>query len=69
MKRKKIIIIALIVIILITAVYRFSGFIASFGLILYTFLSFSIFYLINGVLTLPGIAAMLLGIPLLRWLQ
>ena len=52
----------ILVIILITAVYRFSGFIASFGLILYTFLSFLIFYLINGVLTLPGIAAMLLGI-------
>lgn len=52
----------ILVIILIIAVYRFSGFIASFGLILYTFLSFLIFYLINGVLTLPGIAAMLLGI-------
>ena len=43
-------------------IYRFSGFIASVGLILYTFSSFGIFYLINGVLTLPGIAAMLLGI-------
>ena len=50
------------VIIFIICVYRFSGFIASFGLILYTFLSFGIFYLIDGVLTLPGIAAMLLGI-------
>ena len=50
------------VIILMTAVYRFSGFIASFGLILYTFVTFGVFYLIDGVLTLPGIAAMLLGI-------
>lgn len=50
------------VIILMIAVYRFSGFIASFGLILYTFMTFGIFYLIDGVLTLPGIAAMLLGI-------
>ena len=50
------------VIILMIAVYRFSGFIASFGLVLYTFISFGIFYLIDGVLTLPGIAAMLLGI-------
>ena len=50
------------VIILMIALYRFSGFIASFGLILYTFISFGIFYLIDGVLTLPGIAAMLLGI-------
>lgn len=50
------------VIALMIIVYRFSGFIASFGLILYTFISFGIFYLIDGVLTLPGIAAMLLGI-------
>ena len=50
------------VILLMIIVYRFSGFIASFGLILYTFMTFGIFYLIDGVLTLPGIAAMLLGI-------
>ena len=50
------------VILIMIIIYRFSGFIASFGLILYTFISFGIFYLINGVLTLPGIAAMLLGI-------
>ena len=48
--------------ILMIAVYRFSGFIASFGLVLYTFITFGVFYLIDGVLTLPGIAAMLLGI-------
>jgi len=52
----------IIVIILITLIYRFSGLIAGVGLIIYTFLSFLVFYLINGVLTLPGIAAMLLGI-------
>ena len=50
------------VIVLMICIYRFSGFIASFGLILYTFISFGVFYLIDGVLTLPGIAAMLLGI-------
>jgi len=50
------------VIVIMIIIYRFSGFIASFGLILYTFITFGIFYLINGVLTLPGIAAMLLGI-------
>ncbi len=50
------------VIILMIAIYRFSGFIASFGLVLYTFITFGVFYLIDGVLTLPGIAAMLLGI-------
>ena len=50
------------VILIMIIIYRFSGFIASFGLILYTFITFVIFYLIHGVLTLPGIAAMLLGI-------
>ena len=52
----------ILVTILMIAVYRFSGFIASFGLVLYTFITFGVFYLIDGVLTLPGIAAMLLGI-------
>ena len=52
----------ILVIILITIIYRFSGFIAGMCLIIYTFASFLIFYLIDGVLTLPGIAAMLLGI-------
>ena len=50
------------VMIIMIVIYRFSGFIASFGLILYTFSSFGVFYLLDGVLTLPGIAAMLLGI-------
>jgi len=50
------------VIVLMISIYRFSGFIASLGLLMYTFISFLLFYLINGVLTLPGIAAMLLGI-------
>ena len=52
----------IIVVLIITAVYHFSGFIASIGVLLYTALTFLVFYLINGVLTLPGIAAMLLGI-------
>lgn len=50
------------VVIIMIALYRFSGFIASVGLLIYTVLSFGIFWLIGGVLTLPGIAAMLLGI-------
>lgn len=50
------------VVIIMIAIYRFSGFIASVGLLIYTVLSFGIFWLIGGVLTLPGIAAMLLGI-------
>lgn len=52
----------IIVFLIMVIVYRFSGFIASIGLLVYTLLSFLVFYLINGVLTLPGIAAMLLGI-------
>lgn len=52
----------IIVIALMIIIYRFSGLIAGIGLIIYTFTSFLIFYLIDGVLTLPGIAAMLLGI-------
>jgi len=52
----------ILVVILIICVYRFSGFIVGLGLTVYTVGSFYVFYLINGVLTLPGIAAMLLGI-------
>ena len=50
------------VLIIMVLIYRFSGLIAGVGLIIYTFTSFLVFYLIDGVLTLPGIAAMLLGI-------
>lgn len=52
----------ILVMILMIAIYKFSGLIASFGLAIYTFITFLVFYLIDGVLTLPGIAAMLLGI-------
>ena len=51
-----------IVFVIMVSVYHFSGIIASIGLLLYTSLTFLVFYLIEGVLTLPGIAAMLLGI-------
>ena len=51
-----------IVILIMIAVYHFSGLIAGVGVLLYTSLTFFVFYLIEGVLTLPGIAAMLLGI-------
>lgn len=43
-------------------VYRFAGFVSSVGLLIYTVLAFGIFWLVGGVLTLPGIAAMLLGV-------
>ena len=53
--------ISLIIIILI-AVYHFAGLIASFAMILYTFFVFLTFWVLGGVLTLPGIAALVLGI-------
>lgn len=52
----------IIVILIMLIIYRFAGFVASMGVIMYAMLTFLIFYLINGVLTLPGIAAILLGI-------
>lgn len=51
-----------LIILFMIAVYRFAGFVASIGIIIYTFLTFFIFWLIGGVLSLPGIAAMLIGI-------
>ncbi len=47
---------------LLIIVYHFAGFIASVAVLLYTFLVFLIFWLVGGVLTLPGIAAVVLGI-------
>lgn len=52
----------ILVIALLILLYHFSGFIAGTCLMLYTMASFLVFYLIQGTLTLPGIAAMLLGI-------
>ena len=53
--------IALICLLLIV-LYRIAGLIASAGIIIYTSLTFFIFWLINGTLTLPGIAAVIIGI-------
>lgn len=50
------------IIILLLVVYHFAGLISSAAILLYTFLVFFIFWLIGGVLTLPGIAALVLGI-------
>ena len=52
----------LAIIILMIVTYHFAGFISSIAIILYTFLVFAVFWLIGGVLTLPGIAALVLGI-------
>jgi len=51
-----------LVFIFMTAFYRFSGLIASISLIAYSFVVFLLFWLMGGTLTLPGIAAMVLGV-------
>ncbi|GAB3050381.1 protein translocase subunit SecDF [Virgibacillus ainsalahensis] len=43
-------------------VYRFSGIIAAINLCIYIFLVLLVFNLMNGVLTLPGLAALILGV-------
>lgn len=44
------------------AVYRFPGFIATITLSIYIYLILLVFDWMNGVLTLPGIAALILGV-------
>lgn len=56
------VIVMVLILLLMTTVYRFSGFISGLCMIIYSFLVFLIFILIDGVLTLPGIAALILGI-------
>ena len=52
----------LAIMILLIIIYHFAGFIASCSMLIYSFLVFSVFWVVGGVLTLPGIAALLLGI-------
>ncbi|MBQ9011845.1 MAG: protein translocase subunit SecD [Bacilli bacterium] len=51
-----------LILIFLTLIYRFSGFMASVGIVVYTSLTFFIFWMIGGTLTLPGIAAMIIGV-------
>ena len=56
-------IIAIIAImIILIAIYHFAGFISSVSMMIYSFLVFAVFWVVGGVLTLPGIAALLLGV-------
>lgn len=50
------------IVIILLFVYHFAGFISSVAMILYTFLVFLVFWVVGGTLTLPGIAALVLGI-------
>ena len=52
----------LLIIVFMTLIYRYSGLIASSVILVYTFATFLVFKGIDGVLTLPGIAALVLGI-------
>lgn len=51
-----------LIILILLVVYRFAGFISAVSMMLYTFLVFVVFWVVGGVLTLPGIAALVLGI-------
>ncbi len=42
--------------------YRFAGLVSSVSILVYTLLVFIIFYALGGTLTLPGIAALILGV-------
>ena len=50
------------IMILLMFIYHFAGFISSVSMMIYTFLVFGVFWIVGGVLTLPGIAALVLGI-------
>ena len=51
-----------LVMLFMLGIYRFPGMIASINLIIYIYLILVVFQLMNGVLTLPGIAALILGV-------
>lgn len=51
-----------IIFLFMIAVYRFPGLIAAINLSFYIYLILFVFELMNGVLTLPGIAALILGV-------
>lgn len=51
-----------LVILFMICVYKFSGFIAGISMLIYSFVTLFTFWLVGGVLTLPGIAAMVIGV-------
>lgn len=51
-----------LIILFLIIVYRFAGLIAAINIIIYAYFVILVFYLMNGVLTLSGIAALILGI-------
>lgn len=51
-----------LIILFLIFIYHFAGVISSISMLIYTFLVFLTFWIVGGVLTLPGIAALILGI-------
>ncbi len=52
----------LLIVLTLVICYHFAGVISAICMLIYTLLVFAIFWTIGGVLTLPGIAALILGI-------
>ncbi len=52
----------IIIFIFMALVYRFPGIIAGINIAIYVYIILLVFQLMNGVLTLPGIAALILGV-------
>ena len=50
------------IVLLLIIIYHFAGFVSAVSMLIYSFLVFGLFWLVGGVLTLPGIAALVLGI-------
>ena len=50
------------IMIILMVIYHFAGFVSSVSMMIYAFLVFAVFWVVGGVLTLPGIAALVLGI-------
>ena len=50
------------IIVFMTIVYRFAGLISSVSIVIYAFMTILVFWLVGGTLTLPGIAALVIGI-------
>lgn len=51
-----------LILLFIIIVYRFPGIVAGINLIIYIYIVLLVFELMNGVLTLPGLAALILGV-------
>lgn len=50
------------IVIVMIVLYHFAGFLSAIAMLIYSFLVFLVFWIAGGVLTLPGIAAIVLGI-------